>query len=160
MNDIKITGTLIKNFFHCKRQAYLYYYGINFENEFTKIGDVLHKEQNSFEFSFDFIKIDKMDFLNKQIVEYKKSSSNFLGSKAQVLFYLNFLKSKGLFFFGKIIDLDFGCEYVICLDSKNQVFLNQVLEDIKILLSNKEFPKGLMSFKKCKNCSFFDYCFC
>ncbi|MFW6009490.1 MAG: Dna2/Cas4 domain-containing protein, partial [archaeon] len=33
MPSTKITGTLIKNYMHCKRQAWLYYHGINFQNE-------------------------------------------------------------------------------------------------------------------------------
>ena len=31
-----LTGTLIKNFAHCKKQAYLYYHGLNFKNDLIK----------------------------------------------------------------------------------------------------------------------------
>ena len=48
-----LTGTLIKNFVHCKRQAYLYYHGLNFRKDIIRIGDIMHEKQNSKEHVFE-----------------------------------------------------------------------------------------------------------
>ena len=71
---MRLTGTLIKNFVHCPRQASLYYYGLNFRNDLIRIGEIMHEEQAPREYVFEKIKIDdiKGDFL----IEYKKTSSN------------------------------------------------------------------------------------
>ena len=87
---MKLTGTLKKNFVHCQRQAYLYYYGLNFRNDLVRIGEIMHEEQDSKEYVFEKIKVDdiKGDFL----IEYKKTSANIEGTKMQVLYYLEFFQ--------------------------------------------------------------------
>ena len=153
---MKITGTLIKNFFHCKRQAYLYYYGLNFKNELVKTGENIHKEACSHEYVFEKIKID--DIKNDYLIEYKKSSSNLEGTKFQVLYYLNYFRKKGLRLKGKIKDLCFNDEHKVQLTIKNIRSLNKVIEEIKKLLTDNKIPRKLKTKKLCKGCSFFDYC--
>lgn len=157
MNDI--TGTLIKNYFHCKRQAWLYYYGINFKSNFTKTGQILHKEKNENEIIIDNIKIDNIDYKNKLVIEYKKSSSNLEGSKFQLLYYLYILRQKGLVFKGKLEDLEFKDIYYYELDKENEKKLLCLFYEIKYLLS-KNVPVVKLNKRDCKNCSFYDYCWC
>ncbi len=152
---MKITGTLIKNFFHCKRQAYLFYYGLNFKNELVKIGEIMHEERNCKEMLFEKIKID--DIKEDTLIEYKKTSSNLKGTKYQLLYYLNYFRTKGLNLLGKIVDLTYNKEYEIILDLKEKEKLDKVLKDIRTTLEGEMPPR--MKFKKnCKGCSFFDYC--
>ncbi len=98
----RIAGTIIKNYFHCKRQAYLYFYGLNFYNERVRLGEVMHQQVGSRELVFENIKVD--DIKNGKIIEYKKSSSNFDGTFFQVLHYLRYFNSKGLRMSGVIKD--------------------------------------------------------
>ncbi len=154
---VKITGTLIKNYYHCKRQAWLYSKGLNFRNELTKIGHILHEENESKEFIFENLKIDDFDFENKILIEYKKSSSNIEGSIMQVIFYLNFLKNKGLDFKGKIKDIDFGDEYLIELNEENITKFENLKKELNKLL-NEKIP-SFKKIKECNNCSFYDYCY-
>jgi CRISPR-associated exonuclease Cas4 len=160
MSNIKITGTLIKNYFHCKRQAKLYSLGINFQTEITKKAEISHKEKNEKEFYFEYlgIKLDNIDFKNNKILEYKKSSSNIQGSKFQVLFYLKKLKEIGIEFTGEIIDLDFDEKYKIKFDEKNEKEIENKLLEITEFLKEEKIPKT-KKFKCCNKCSFYNYCF-
>src|SRR3989344_4511284 len=120
---MKFTGTLIKNYYHCKRQAYLYYYGLNFTNDLIKIGELLHEEQEAKEYVFEKIKID--DIKEEFLIEYKKTSSNFEGSRMQNIYYLEFFHDRGLYLKGKIIDLTYNKEYLIEFNEKTKKELEQ-----------------------------------
>lgn len=155
--NIKITGTLIKNYFHCKRQAWLYYYGINFENELSRIGTLMHFEAGSDELAFDQIKIDKIK--GNKVIEFKKSSSNLEGAKYQLLYYLYILKQNGINKQGTLKDLEFGDTYQFVLDSGNLSSLKKVISEIKEFInSNNHIPARKKLKKECKGCSFFEYC--
>ncbi|MBS1266469.1 MAG: hypothetical protein MAG795_00436 [Candidatus Woesearchaeota archaeon] len=154
---MKITGTLIKNYFHCKRQAWLYYKGINFYSELTRIGKLKHIEHGSDEIVLENIKLDKIN--DKEVIEFKKTSSNLEGTKAQLLFYLYKLKEKGIDRIGRLKDLTYKDEYKLELDKKNLKKIKTILEEIKSFLKNrKEIHKRKKYKKDCKQCSFFDYC--
>jgi CRISPR-associated exonuclease Cas4 len=150
-----ITGTLIKNYLHCKRQAYLYYNGLNFESETTKIGDILHKEKQTKEYIFEKIKVD--DIKDNVLIEYKKTSANLRGTFYQVLYYLYKLKEKGLNLKGLIKDITYNQDHEVLLTSENINKLDILLDEIKIKLES-EMPKRLKLRKNCKGCSFKDYC--
>ena len=150
-----ITGTLIKNYLHCKRQAYLYYHGLNFSNELVRIGEVLHEQEKSKEYVFEKIKVD--DIKDNMITEFKKSSANLKGTKFQVLHYLKYFKDKGIFIKGRIKDLTYGDEYIIELTKEKEHELNNLIQDIEKAILGK-LPLRLKLKKNCKGCSFFDYC--
>lgn len=153
---IKITGTLIKNYFHCKRQSYLYYYGLNFKNEFTRIGHLMHKEVNANERIFEKIKVD--DIQDDTIIEFKKTSSNMKGTKFQVLYYLKYFKDRGVNLKGVIKDMTYKQDYKVILDEQSEKELDKSCEDIRSLLSSGYVPAKLSLKKNCRHCSFFDYC--
>ncbi|MDD3160142.1 MAG: Dna2/Cas4 domain-containing protein [Candidatus ainarchaeum sp.] len=156
---MKLTGTLIKNYCHCKRQAYLYFYGINFENELTKIGKLNHIEKGSDELIFDEIKIDKIK--GDEVIEFKKSSSNLEGTKLQLLYYLYLLKQKNIIKIGKLKDLTYGNEYVLELDDENYLKINSLINELSDYFTNQKMvPEKKISKKQCKGCSFFYYCWC
>ena len=152
---MKITGTLIKNYLHCKREAYLYYYGLNFRNELVKIGEVMHEEQNPNEFVFESLKID--DIQDNDIVEFKKTSSNKEGTKFQVLWYLKYFKDRGLNLKGRIVDLTNNSSKIVVLNENNERELLNLIEEIKSVLKG-DLPEKNKRRKNCKGCSFFDYC--
>ena len=63
---MKVNGTLINYFFHCKRQCYLHGNRLNLEDnsEIVKIGKAIHEEKamnsSNSEISIDNIKLDKL----------------------------------------------------------------------------------------------------
>lgn len=156
MRNIHITGTLIKNFYHCKRQAYLYYYGLNFHSEYTRIGELMHLEEGDKGITIDNIRLDNIK--NNNIIEFKKTSSNIEGTKFQVLFYLDYLYNKGLRLRGKIFDLSTKEEYLIELNNESRKELNTTLDNIKLMLESNVIPIRKEDKRECKNCSFRDYC--
>ncbi len=156
---MKITGTFIKNYFHCKRQAWLYYYGINFENELTKIGRIKHIDAGSEELAFDEIKIDKIK--DNEVIEYKKTFANLEGTKMQLLYYLYVLKNNGIIKTGRLKDLTYHDEEMLLLNSKNLIKVENLLKEIKQFIKlNNSIPEKNLRKKDCKGCSFYEYCWC
>ena len=152
---MKLTGTLIKNFFHCKRQAYLYHSGLNFRNDLVRIGEIMHEEQKPKEFVFERIKVD--DIKGEFLIEYKKTSSNIEGTRMQVIYYLECLHKKGMPLKGKIIDLTYNKEYIIEWNEDAKRELEQLKKEIMRTLQGI-IPDRKRLRKECKGCSFKDYC--
>ena len=152
---IKITGTLIKNYLHCRREAYLYYYGINFRNDLVRIGEILHEEAHAKEFVFENLKVD--DIHNQTIIEFKKTLSNEEGARFQLLWYLKYFKDHGVNMTGKLINLTTKDKKEIKLTDENEKSLNNLIEEIKTTLKGP-VPKRKNKKKECRGCSFFNYC--
>ncbi|URZ02295.1 CRISPR-associated protein Cas4 [Clostridium felsineum] len=163
---MKINGTLINYYFHCKRQFWLHGNRINLEanSEDVRIGKILHElkseGKNNTEISIDNVKIDKLT--DEYLVEIKKSDADVEAVKWQVILYLKILKDKGIERKGKI-------EF----DEKNKqkkkiiyVELTEALEkeleklelEMKELLE-KDMPPKNYEVKKCKRCAYYEYCY-
>lgn len=97
---MKITGTIINYYFHCKRQCYLFANRINMEDnsEDVRIGRVLHeiraKDGKNTEIKYDNMVLDKIT--DKYIEEFKKSDADVQAARMQLLFYLKNLADKGV----------------------------------------------------------------
>lgn len=163
---MKVNGTLINYYFHCKRQCYLHGNRINLEanSEDVKIGKAIHEvkeeEASNTEISIENIKIDKIT--KEYLVEIKKSDSDHEAVKWQILFYLKVLKSRGLNRKGKI-------EFVEKKKNKNKIFyeelddekekkLGEIESEIKALLESK-YPPKVDFDNKCKKCAYYEYCY-
>ena len=102
---MKVNGTLINYYFHCRRQCYLHGNRLNLEDnsEIVKIGKAMHEEkatsENS-EISIDNIKIDKLT--KEYLTEVKKSDADVEAATWQLLYYLKVLKDKGIVTRGKL----------------------------------------------------------
>ncbi|ABK82202.1 CRISPR-associated protein Cas4 [Campylobacter fetus] len=160
---MKITGTLINYFFHCKRQCYLFYNRINLEDnsEDVNIGRVLHEIKFEDDIKFENIALDKIT--DEYVIEFKKSDSDETASMWQLLFYLKKLKEigilrKGLLEFGENKKLPTKRLKVELTDDK-ELELEQIYSQISELMSLKTPPDPLKSSLKCKKCAYFSYCF-
>ena len=163
---MKINGTLINYYFHCKRQCYLHANRINLEDnsEDVRIGKILHQinEQKSKkgEVNIDNIKIDKLT--RDYLVEVKKSDSDIESVKWQVLLYLHKLKQKGIERKGKIEFIEKNKQdkkiHYINLDDTNEKALLEVLKKIETLI-NQDTPPPAKFENKCKKCAYYEYCF-
>lgn len=97
---MKVNGTLMNYYFHCKRQCYLHGNRMNLEDnsENVQIGKAIHEEKaagsyNS-EIAIENIKLDKLTA--EYLTEIKKSDADEEAAKWQLYYYLYVLKTKGI----------------------------------------------------------------
>jgi len=95
---MRLTGTVINYYHHCRRQCWLFCNKINLEDnsEDVRIGKVLHelKTDGKSEVAIESIKLDKIT--NEYVVEMKKSDADINAALAQLEFYLVTLRRKGI----------------------------------------------------------------
>jgi len=163
---MKITGTIINYYFHCKRQCWLHANRINLEDnsEEVRIGKVLHElkaeGKKNTEISIDNIKIDKIT--EDYLVEIKKSDADSEAVKWQVLLYLKKLKEKGIERKGKIEFIEKNKQdkkiIYIELTDKNEKDLENFLYSTEQFLIEEKPPEAELK-PKCKKCAYYEYCF-
>lgn len=162
---MKVNGTLINYYFHCKRQCWLHGNRINLEDnsEDVKIGKSIHKikedENKQSEISIDNIKLDKLT--KDYLTEIKKSDADIEAAKWQLLFYLKVLNSKGIDRKGKLEFVEKNKSkntIIIELNEENLIELEDVIKNIEQLLSNQNIPE-VENASKCKRCAYFEYCY-
>ncbi|AVQ46548.1 CRISPR-associated protein Cas4 [Clostridium sporogenes] len=162
---MKVNGTLINYYFHCKRQCWLHGNRINLEDNSkdVKIGKAIHEvkseKSKQTEISIDNIKIDKLT--KDYLTEIKKSDADIEAAKWQVLLYLKVLKDKGIERKGKLQFIEKNKSkntIIIELDKENLEELNKIIKNIKNLLL-EENPPEIINEPKCKKCAYFEYCY-
>ncbi len=161
---MKITGTLINYYFHCKTQAWLHANRINLEDnsEDVRIGRVLHEisEERVDEVSFENIKLDKIT--KDYVIEVKKSDSDIEAAKWQLLFYLYKLEQVGVVKKGRLEVFEKKKQnkkrFLVELDDENRKKLLEILEEIEALINLPKPPEPKYE-SKCKKCAYFEYCF-
>lgn len=164
---MKITGTMINYYFHCKRQCYLFANKINLEDnsEDVRIGRVLHeikaKDGYNTEIKYENMAIDKIT--SKYIEEYKKSDADTEAARMQLLFYLKNLKDKGIEKEGKLIYEEKNKKEnrkseIIKLDDNNIEKLDKCIKEIEKLIEQEKIPE-VEKDNKCKKCAYYEYCY-
>jgi CRISPR-associated exonuclease Cas4 len=163
---MKITGTIVNYYFHCKRQCWLFANKINLEDnsEEVRIGKILHELKNEKakkkEVSIENIKIDKIT--DDYLVEVKKSDADIEAVKWQTLFYLKVLKEKGIEKKGKIefIEQKKQEKKIHYVDLKKEIEekLDKILIEIDDYISSS-IPSPPVNSKKCKKCAYYEYCY-
>ena len=164
---MKITGTMINYYFHCKRQCYLFANKINLEDnsEDVRIGRVLHeikaKDRDNTEIKYENMAIDKIT--SKYIEEYKKSDADTEAARMQLLFYLKNLKDKGIEKEGKLIYEEKNKKEnrkseIIKLDDNNIAKLDECIKEIEKLIEQEKIPE-VEKDNKCKKCAYYEYCY-
>lgn len=162
---MKINGTLINYYFHCRRQCYLHGNRLNLEDnsEIVKVGKALHEKkatnENS-EISIDNIKIDKLT--KEYLIEVKKSDADVEAAKWQLLYYLKVLKDKGIIRKGKLecIEKNKSDNKILYFELTEEVEkqMLEYIEEVEKLLIADNIPKVLNS-NKCKKCAYYEYCY-
>jgi len=161
---MKLTGTLINYYFHCKTQLWLHANRINLEDnsEDVQIGKVLHEinETKVNEVSFESIKVDKIT--KDYVVEVKKSDSDIEAAKAQLLFYLYTLKQKGIIKKGRLEVFEKTKQnkkrFEVILDEENEEKIKKIIQDVEVIIEKELPPKAVLQ-SKCKKCAYYEYCF-
>lgn len=162
---MKVNGTLINYYFHCRRQCYLHGNRLNLEDnsEIVKIGKALHEEKatnDNSEISIDNIKIDKLT--NEYLTEVKKSDADVEAAKWQLLYYLKVLKDKGIIRKGKLecIEKNKSDTKILYfeLTSEIEIELLNYIDKIERLLIGNKVPE-VLNKRKCKKCAYYEYCY-
>ena len=163
---MKVNGTLVNYYFHCKRQCYLHGNRLNLEDnsEIVKIGKAIHEskalENKQSEISIDNIKLDRLT--SEYLTEIKKSDADIEASKWQLIFYLKVLKSKGIVRKGKLecVEKNKTNKKILYfnLDENIEKELDNHIKDIENLLQNDEVPT-VLNKPKCKKCAYYEYCY-
>lgn len=162
---MKVNGTLVNYYFHCRRQCYLFGNRLNMEDnsEEVKIGKAIHEERNNrenTELAIENIRLDKLT--GEYLTELKKSDADHVAAKWQLLYYLKVLKEKGIERKGK---LEFaeknktGKKTVLLeLTEDTEKELLGYISEIEDLLEQDKIPPVLNS-GSCKKCAYYEYCY-
>lgn len=163
---MKITGTIINYYFHCKRQCWLFANRINLEDnsENVRIGKVLHEFRNEKakhkEVLIENVKVDKIT--NDYLVEVKKSDADITAAKWQVLLYLKVLKDKGIHKKGKVefIEKKKQNKKIIYVDltKEAELELETLIGEMEEYISGDSIAAPLYE-GKCKKCAYYEYCY-
>ena len=162
---MKVNGTLINYYFHCKRQCYLHGNRMNMEDnsEQVKIGKALHEERNikdNTEIALDNIRLDRLT--DEYLTEMKKSDADVEAAKWQLLFYLKVLKDKGIIRKGKLEFVEKGKSsskiMYFELTEEVEMELKEKVEEIEELLGQPGVPQ-VLNKAQCKKCAYYEYCY-
>lgn len=163
---MRVNGTLINYYFHCKRQCYLHGNRLNLEDnsEMVKIGKAIHEEKASgsenSEISIDNIKLDKLT--GEYLTEVKKSDADVEAGKWQLIYYLKVLKSKGIIRKGKLecIEKNKSDKKIMCFELTEELEkeTDKYIQEIENLILSEEIPK-VLNEPKCKKCAYYEYCY-
>lgn len=163
---MRVNGTLINYYFHCKRQCYLHGNRLNLEDnsEIVKVGKAIHEERlnksNNSEIEIDNIKIDKLT--SEYLTEIKKSDADVEAAKWQLIYYLKVLKGKGIIRKGKLecIEKNQNTKKItyIELDEKYEDEIVRYINEIELLIEGNEIP-AVINKATCKKCAYYEYCY-
>lgn len=164
---MKVNGTLINYYFHCKRQCYLHGNRMNLEDnsEIVQVGKVLHEEsagkKKNAEIEIENIKIDKLTA--EYLTEIKKSDADEEAAKWQLYYYLSVLKSKGIERKGKLEFIEKNKSaskksIIVELSLEIEKELENYILQIERLLVQDKIPEPLNK-PQCKKCAYYEYCY-
>ena len=163
---MKVTGSLINYYFHCKRQCYLSGNRLNLEDnsEVVKIGSAIHEQKlkgaKNSEVFIDNVKIDKLT--PEYVTEIKKSDADIEAGKWQLLYYLKVLKNKGIIRKGKLecIEKNKGEKKVSIFELTEELEkqLDNHIKEIENLILSDKVPEAANE-PKCNRCAYYEYCY-
>ncbi|GAB6887496.1 CRISPR-associated protein Cas4 [Desulfothermus okinawensis JCM 13304] len=163
-NELEITSSIVEAYIFCKKQAWLMSRQITGDqyNDFLAIGRLISEESYKRDKKEILIDGGKIDFIRNDrgiltLVEVKKSEKFLEAAKMQLLYYLFRLKNKGYSVKGEIHIPKSKKVFLIELNEENELNLKKILKEIEELLNRERLPDVKFS-SKCKNCSYFEFC--
>jgi CRISPR-associated exonuclease Cas4 len=164
LDSVRITGVKVNYYHICKTKLWLFSHNINLEkeNDSVAIGKMLHEDRYKKNYknitidgiSIDFVKAGKI----LEIHEIKKSKRMDAADKAQLSFYLYYLKKKGFEATGVLNYPLLNKVERIELSPEDEIYIERDIEDIrKIVLGSIPSPERK---KICLKCAYQEFCFC
>lgn len=164
LDSVRITGVKVNYYHICKTKLWLFSHNINLEkeNDSVAIGKMLHEDR--YKKNYKNITIDgiSIDFMKAgtilEIHEIKKSKKMDEADKAQLSFYLYYLKKKGFEATGVLNYPLLNKVERIELSPEDEIDIERDIEDIrKIVLGYIPSPQRK---KICLKCAYQEFCFC
>ena len=166
----RFTGTQLNYLIVCHRKLWLYSNGIEMEreNEDVQIGKQIgesaygreKKEINlDNQIVLDWAEAKVGDDGVLTIHEVKKSKAVSRAHRLQMLFYLQFLRGKGVPARGIIDYPELKSRETIELDIKGEQELQEALGQVCAILGSEEVPPRLDKISFCSKCAYFDLCY-
>jgi CRISPR-associated exonuclease Cas4 len=162
-----VTGTLISYYFYCKRRMWLHANEIRFEDNSEDVAmgklieDTTYLQRNSnFEqIEFEGIKIDFYDPKNRIIHETKKSPKFEQTHIWQLKYYIYVLKRNGIDNVTGLLEYPVERKtHKISLNNDDIEEIERISQDIIRIIQNESCPP-LIKSERCKNCSYYDFCY-
>jgi CRISPR-associated exonuclease Cas4 len=161
-----ITGTHFNYYLICHRKLWLFATGINMESTSDLVyeGKLLHetsyprRSEKYQEIELDGIKIDYYDPKNRVVHEIKKSDKHEDAHEWQVKYYLYVLEQNGveavtgLLEYPRLHKID---EVLLIIPDREAI--REMLTKIENLIQDEHCPERIKK-SRCKNCSYFDFC--
>jgi len=158
------TGTQVNYFIVCPTKLWLFSHFVRMEqdSDLVSLGKLLHEE--SYKRDRKEIMIDSriaIDFVKKgdKIIlhEVKKSKKLEKAHYYQILYYLYYLKRKGVKAEGMIDYPKIRKNERVVLSEGKEEELEDILNKIKEIISREKPPKAEKK-KYCRKCSYFEFC--
>lgn len=164
---MQITGTLISYYFYCHRRMWLHANDIRFENNSEDVAMGVLIEETSYQqrsskyeqIEIGPIKIDFYDAKNKVIHEVKKSSKFHETHIWQLKYYIFIMDLNGIE--GVTGLLEYPKERKteeVFLSIPDKERIAELLSEIDSIIHSEKCPREIKQ-AKCKNCSYFDFCY-
>jgi len=161
---MRVTGVKIAYYFICHTKLWLFSHNITLEkeNDNVNIGKLIHEDRykrDSKEITID--QTISIDFIRKGdtivLHEIKKTKSMEAAHRWQMLYYLYYMKSKGISATGEINYPLVSRKEEIVLLEKDESEMKNVINDInKIAMGRMPQPNRI---KICPKCAYFEFCF-
>jgi CRISPR-associated exonuclease Cas4 len=170
MTDLpRFTGTQVKYYPFCKRRLWLFTNGVEMEreNEDVQKGELLGEQ--SYARKQKEIAIDErivIDWMDSKVGddgvlvlhEVKKSKSFDAAHRLQLLYYIFYLKCKGVAARGEIDYPLLKKQERVELTPEAEGELLKVLEEIERVVSTPIAPPRLTNQRICEKCAYFELC--
>jgi CRISPR-associated exonuclease Cas4 len=180
----KYTGTQVNYYMVCHRKLWLFCHHLEMEQEsdLVQLGKVIHEtsyEREHKQIELEHIQIDWLDVRDGVLHEVKKDQSIEEAHTWQVLYYLYYLKSKGLLVQNSLTQshepggekqedivwkgeinypkLKKRVEVVLTAEKEEQ--LGDILADIDRIITLPKPPPIEAKFSLCKKCSYCELCY-
>ena len=161
-----ITGTHFNYYLICHRKLWLFATGINMESTSDLVyeGKLLHetsyprRSEKYQEIELDGIKIDYYDPKNRIVHEIKKSDKHEEAHEWQVKYYLYVLQQNGVDGVTGLLEyprLHKTEEVLLTIPDRETIA--EMLIEIEKIIADEHCPEHIQKMR-CKNCSYFDFC--
>lgn len=163
--DLLVGGIKVNYYFHCKRQLWLYAHFITQEHEsdLVELGKLI-SEKSFKEIRAKDVIIDgkvSIDMIRKGekiiVYEIKKSSKFGIAHYYQLLYYLWYLKRKGVNAEGILSYPKERKNIKVILTEDKEKEMEGILRKINEIVSMEKPPKAERR-KYCYKCSYFEFC--
>jgi CRISPR-associated exonuclease Cas4 len=165
----RVTGTYVSYYHYCKRRLWLFANDLRMEDFSDTVREGKVIEENSYsqrndrytEVELEGIKVDFYDAKRNVLHETKRSDSYEFCDEAQLKFYIRVFERNGINGVTGILEYPTK-RHTNKVEINDEDRKNIALweEDILKIVNHEICPNKINDNKKCKRCSYFEFCYC